>query len=178
MPKAAMRSITAFCFIATIITAILYRCFDREIYLTLAITFGTITYHLGIRLLVGLLYKTIMGNQADYTKKWYQVRPYEKKLYQSLKVKTWKNKIPTYNPESFSIKNHSWHEIAQVMCQAELVHETNMLLSFLPLITAKWFGSFFVFLITSICGSIFDLLFVIVQRYNRARIIRIALKKR
>lgn len=171
MPKAIMRSITAFCFAAAIIINRLYFYFDREIYLALGITFGTTAYHFGMRLLVGLLYDTIMKNQADYTRKWYQVHSYEEKLYHFLNVKKWKSKIPAYHPEYFSIKRHSWHEIAQAMCQAELVHETNMLFSFLPLIAAKWFGSFYVFLITSICGAIVDLPFVIVQRYNRMRII-------
>lgn len=178
MPKATMGLITAFCFVATITAGILYNCSDKDIYLTLAITFGTIMYHLGIRLLVGLLYNVGMKNQADYTRKWYQVHSWENKLYKFLKVKTWKDKMPTYNPEFFSTKKHTWDEIAQAMCQSELVHETNMILSFLPLIAAKWFGSFYVFLITSICGSVFDLLFVIMQRYNRTRIIRIASRKR
>lgn len=53
-----------------------------------------------------------------------------------------------------------------------------MILSFVPLIAVRWFGSFYVFLITSIGGAMFDLVFVIIQRYNRARIIKIALKKR
>lgn len=178
MPKVVMRSVTTFCFVATIIIIILYRCYDRDIYLTLAITFGTTAYHLGMRLWVGLLYNVIMKNRADYTKKWFHVRSWEKKLYRLLKVKTWKSKMPTYYPETFSIKNHTWHEIAQAMCQSELVHETNMALSFLPLIAVKWFGSFYVFLITSIFSSIFDLVFVIMQRYNRTRVIGIALKKR
>lgn len=86
--------------------------------------------------------------------------------------------MPAYNPETFSPKNHTWDEIAQAMCQSELVHETNMVLSFVPLIAARWFGSFYVFLLTSICGCIFDLVFVIMQRYNRARIIKIFSKKR
>ncbi len=119
-----------------------------------------------------------MKNRADYTKKWYQIYPWENKLYQFLRVKAWKNKMPTYNPESFSYKKHSWNEIAQAMCQSELVHETNIILSFIPLIVSKWFGSFYIFLITSVCSAIFDLLFVIMQRYNRVRVIKIALRKR
>lgn len=68
MAKAGMRRITAFSFVAAVITGILCCYFDRDIYLTLAITFGTIFYHLGIRLLVGGLYNVIMKNRADYTK--------------------------------------------------------------------------------------------------------------
>lgn len=178
MAKAGMRRITVFCFAATVITGVLCHCFDRDIYLTLAITFGTTAYHLGMRLSVGWLYNMIMKNRADYTKKWFQIYSWENRLYQLLKVKKWKNKLPAYNPELFSIKEHTWHEIAQAMCQAELVHETNMALSFLPLIAVRWFGAFPVFLITSVCGALFDFVFVIMQRYNRTRVVRMALKER
>lgn len=173
-----MKLITAFSFVATIITTILFHWYDMDLFLTLAITFGTTAYHLGIRLLVGLLFNLIMKNQADYTKKWYQIHPWENKLYQRLKVKTWKSKMPTFDPEIFSSQKHTWDEIAQAMCQSELVHETNIILSFIPLAASLCFGSFYVFLITSICGALFDLLFVIMQRYNRPRIIRIALRQR
>lgn len=178
MPKTTMRLITVFCFAATAITTVLYRCLDGDIYLTLAITFGTTAYHFGMRLLVGLLYNVVMNNRADYTKKWYQIRSWEQKVYQFLKVKTWKDKMPAYNPDMFSIQNHTWDEIAQAMCQAELVHETNIVLSFLPMIAVKWFGSFGVFLITSVCGAVFDLVFVVIQRYNRTRIVKFALRGR
>lgn len=177
MPK-VIKLTTAFCFAAAFLTAILFQYFHRGIYLTLAITFGTTAYHFGIRLLVGLLYNVRMKNQADYTKKWYQIHSWESKLYQFLKVKSWKDRMPSYHPESFSIKYHTWDEIAQAMCQSELVHETNMVLSFLPLAASRWFGAFSVFLITSVCGAVFDLLFVIMQRYNRARIMKIALREK
>ncbi len=177
MPK-AMNLITILSFMAAVITSILFYCFDKDICLTLAITFGTTFYHLGIRLFVGMLYNIGMKNRADYTKKWYQIHPWENKLYHFLNVKAWKDKMPTYHPETFSYKKHTWDEIAQAMCQSELVHETNIILSFVPLTASVWFGSFYVFLITSVCGAVFDLLFVIMQRYNRARVIKIALKKR
>lgn len=178
MAKTGMKRITVFCFAAAVITSILYHCFDREICLTLAIVFGTTAYHLGMRLSVGQLYNVIMKNRADYTKKWFQIHSWENRLYRVLRVKKWKDKMPAYNPELFSVKEHTWHEIAQAMCQAELVHETNMALSFLPLIAVRWFGAFYVFLITSVCGALFDSLFVIMQRYNRTRVVRIALKER
>lgn len=177
MPK-VMKRITIISFVLMLITAGLFHCFGNDIYLTLAITCGTITYHLGMRLLVGLLYNFGMRNRADYTKKWYQVHSWENKLYQFLHVKAWKDKMPTYNPEWYSIKKHTWNEIAQVMCQAELVHETNMILSFLPLIAVKWFGAFAVFFITSAGSALLDCVFVIMQRYNRARIVKLALREK
>ena len=174
MPK-VMNFTTAFCFIMTIFTTILYRRSNRGICITLAVTFAATTYHLGMRLLVGLLYNIGMKNRANYTKKWYQIHPWESRLYQFLKVKKWKGKMPAYSPDTFSNKKHTWDEIAQAMCQSELVHETNIVLSFAPLVASVRFGAFPVFLITSICSAAFDLLFVIMQRYNRPRIVKMIL---
>ena len=50
-----------------------------------AITFGTIAYHLVIRLLVGTLVDCILHNQVDYNKKWFHVHPIEMKIYNKLK---------------------------------------------------------------------------------------------
>lgn len=100
-----------------------------------------------------------------------------KEIIPAAESKLWKDKMPTYNREAFSRTDHTWQEIAQAMCQSELVHETNMILSFLPLAAVKWFGSFYVFLVTSIGGAVFDLAFVMIQRYNRPRVMRIAAKQ-
>ncbi len=156
----------------------LYRLRGHGLFLTLSITFGTVFYHLGVRLLVGEIFQRTMNNRADYTKKWFQVRPWENSLYQKLGVKSWKNKMPTFYPEEFSPERHTWDEIAQAMCQSELVHETNVLLSFPPVIAARWFGALPVFAVTSVLAAAFDLMLVMMQRYNRPRAIRIALKQR
>lgn len=68
MPK-MMKSITILSLAIMIVKSILFHCFNNDIFLTLAITFGTIFYHLGIRLLIGFIYNVRMKNQADYTKK-------------------------------------------------------------------------------------------------------------
>ena len=146
--------------------------------LPLAITFGTTAYHLGARLLVGHAFDHWMGNRADLNRRWYQPRPWEEKLYRVLRVKSWKDRMPTFYPDEFSPEKHSWEEIAQVMCQSELVHETNILMSFLPLLAAIPFGAFWVFLVTSLAGAIFDLSLAILQRYNRPRVVRLARRQR
>ena len=63
------------------------------------------------------------------------------------------------------------------MCQAELVHETNILMSVLPLLAARWVGAFPAFLVTSVLGALFDLLLAVIQRYNRPRILRLAARQ-
>lgn len=172
MPK-AMKTTAAASLAAALLSGVLFCCFARDIWLTLAVTFGTIAYHFIMRLLVGWIFNLVMKNRADYARKWYRIRPWEQKLYRFLRVKKWKNRLPTYAPESFSSQKHTWEEIARTMCQAELVHEVNALLSFAPLAASIWFGSFAVFLITSLAGAVFDLLFAVVQRYNRDRVVKL-----
>lgn len=146
--------------------------------LSCAITFGTFFYHFAMRLLVGHALDRIMGNKANFQKEWYQLRPFEVRLYRLLRVKKWKGKMPTYDPSCFDPKKHSWDEIAQAMCQAEIVHEVIIVLSFLPLLAVISFGSLGVFLATSILAALFDLCFVIMQRFNRPRIIKLIAKER
>ena len=86
--------------------------------------------------------------------------------------------MPTFHPDTFSPREHTWDQIAQAMCQSELVHETNIVMSFLPLLAARWVGAFLVFLVTSLLGAGFDLLLVMMQRYNRPRILRLAARQK
>jgi len=172
-----MNTATALSLAAAVVSGLLYRSWGHGVFLTLAITFGTIFYHLGIRVAVGALFQILMSNRADYSKRWYQLRPWEDRLYQKLGVKSWKKKMPTYYPMQFSPKLHTWDEIAQAMCQSELVHEVNVVISFFPIAASRWFGSLPVFVVTSVLAAAFDLMFVMMQRYNRPRVIKIALKK-
>ncbi|MBO4355499.1 MAG: hypothetical protein J5850_01430 [Clostridia bacterium] len=80
--------------------------------------------------------------------------------------------MPAFQPALFDTKIHSWSEIAQAMCQAEVVHEIIVVLSFVPILFSIWVGALPVFLITSILSAGMDLMFVILQRYNRSRVIK------
>lgn len=157
----------------TILFIVIYRLTDADILLTFAITFGTIAYHFCMRLLVGLVINAVMKNRADYTKPRFRVGKAEAALYKRLGVKSWKAYMPTYDNSFFDLKLHSADEVAQAMCQAEIVHETIIVLSFLPIVASIWFGALPVFVITSVISATLDGVFVIIQRYNRPRIIRL-----
>lgn len=166
-------TITILSVICTVVCFFLYNILDHKVILAVAITFGTVAYHFLMRLGVGFIYNKAMNNRADYTKRWYRCRDWEKKLYERLDVKHWKGTMPTYNASLFDHTKHSWDEIAQASCQAELVHETIMLLSFVPIIFSIWFDAVVIFIITSVIAALFDMTFVIIQRYNRPRFIRL-----
>lgn len=171
-----MKIIALMAALTTITFALLYKFTDRDILLTFAITFGTIAYHFIIRLIIGTVINLVMKNKADYTKKWYHVEETEMRFYKKIGVKKWKNKMPTYNNDFFDTNKHSWDEIVGAMCQSELVHEIIIVFSFLPIIATIWFGAFWVFMITSVCAAIFDLMFVFMQRFNRSRILKMKTK--
>ena len=176
--KKIIANITIISFVFTLLFAALYSHTENGIILSLAITMGTTLYHFAMRLAVGFFYDKLMNNKADLSKWWYQPKKIEKQIYNMLKVRNWKGILPSYEPELFDIQKHTWNEIAQAMCQAELVHETIILLSFVPILFAKLFGALPVFLITSLLAAAFDMIFVIMQRYNRPRVIKLAMRER
>ena len=131
-----------------------------------------------MRLLVGFCYNSALHNKVNYKHPWFRQRSLEPAFYERLRVKSWKSRMPTYDQDRFDPRKHTWEEIAQAMCQSELVHETIAVFSFLPLVASVWFGSFPVFLITSLCSAAFDLIFVIMQRYNRPVVLRLVERQR
>ncbi len=168
-----MKIITLLCVFITIFCTIFYQAEKSQLFFTLIITFGTISYHLLMRLFIGFIINLLLNNHVNYQTSWFHVSELEQKLYKKLKVKKWKGKIVSYDPDCFDNKIHSWHEIAQAMCQAELIHEIIILLSFVPIFASIPFGALSVFIITSVLSACFDAMFVIVQRYNRPRIIKL-----
>ena len=172
-----MAGITTGTFIAAAVLAVLFRFCRSDVILSLAVTAGTTCYHFAMRLLTGLAYDVFMKNRADYRKARYSLKPWEPALYRKLRVRYWKGKLPTYDPELFDTEKRTLDEIAQATCQAELVHETIAVLSFLPIAAGIWLGNTGVFVITSVLAAGIDLLFVIVQRYNRPRIIQLIERK-
>lgn len=164
--------------LATAAFLVLYQLKPVDLLLSLAITAGTVCYHFWMRLTVGGMYDRLLHNRVDYRKKWFQVGKTEQKLYRFLKVKKWKKFLPTYTPDVFDIRKHSWNEIAEATCQSELVHETIVVFSFVPILFSPWLGAPLVFVLTSIASALFDLTFVMIQRFNRPRILKMIAGKR
>lgn len=175
--KKNMVMITLISLIGVSVSGAIYYFTRSSVFFSIAITFGTMFYHLAMRLAVGQLIDAKYHNRMDYTKKWFAERSFERELYRLIRVKKWKKWLPTYNPQDFDLKCHSMEELVQTTCQAEVVHEVNMVLTFVPVMFSAWFGSLGVFLITSCAAFLFDGIFVIMQRYNRPRLIRL-MKKR
>ena len=174
--KKNMILMTLISLIILLASGVIYHFTKNPVIFSVAITFGTIFYHLCVRLAVGSAVDARYHNRMDYTKRWFAEKAFEQKLYKTIRVKKWKKRLPTFNPQDFDLKSRSATEIIQVTCQAEVVHEVNMVLSFVPVVFSVWFGSLGVFLLTSIAAFCFDSIFVIIQRYNRPRLMRLIRK--
>lgn len=164
--------------VLTIIFTLIYQYRSNAVILSIAITLGTTCYHFLMRLAVGYVVNGIFHNRFNYNRKWFQEKKFEKRLYEVLRVKRWKDKMPTFVPEMLDLKVHTWEEIAGAMCQAEVVHSIIVILSFVPISATLIWGAFWVFFMTSVLAAVVESLFVIMQRYNRPRIIRMIEKEK
>ena len=162
--------------ILTVIFVLIYRYNPNTVILSIAITFGTISYHFLMRFAVGYVINELYHNAFDYNKKWFQEKRFEKRLYEVLKVKKWKDKMPTFAPEMLDLRIHTWEELAGAMCQSEVIHSIIIVLCFIPILAALLWGAFWVFFITSVLSAGVESIFVIMQRYNRPRVIRMMKK--
>ncbi len=118
-----------------------------------------------------------MHNHADLSSPWFRQRDWEKKLYKLLRVKKWKGRVPAYRPDFFDLSRHTPDEVAQAMCQAEITHEIILPLSFLPIFAAIWVGALPAFVITSVISAAMELVFIVTQRFNRPRIIKMLARR-
>ena len=164
--------------VITVITSIIcFTLYYKNIYkekviLWTGITAFTIMYHFWVRIIMGNVSK-LFKNHMNYKQSFFRERKFEKKLYKMLKVKQWKGKALTYNPESFSLKNHSLEEIANTMCKSEIDHWINEFISLSTLLFAILWGELWIFAITALVAMIFDGQFIVIQRYNRPRVLKV-----
>ena len=177
-PAIFMYTVIVITVIVSIICFILYygNIYKNNIILWTGITAFTIMYHFWGRIILNNVSKLFKKN-INYKQWLFKERKLEKKLYKILRVKDWKGKALTYNPESFSLKEHSLEEIANTMAKSEVDHWINEAISLSTMLFSLILGKFWIFCLTAVAAMIFDSQFIIIQRYNRPRIVKILEKK-
>ena len=160
-------------FTGCLLFSIFYSSLQVPWLFTMSVICGITAYHMLIRFMSPVILQCIFHRQYNCRAWWFQQRKWEPEVYRFLKVKRWKGKILSYDPSEFSLKIHSMEEIVNNMCHAEAVHELIMLLSFTTLFFSIPLGAFPAFLITTIIAASIDMVFVIIQRYNRPRVMRL-----
>ena len=131
-------------------------------------------YHFIYRIIVGETISKIDTNiEINWDSMLMHEFKFEKKLYEILKVKQWKNYMITAKPYKFDIHNRSLTQILSSMLIAEKTHIICFFLSYLPLLLIIPFGAPLAFIITSFLASLIDLACVVIQRYNIPRVINL-----
>jgi len=129
-----------------------------------------IMYHLWMRIIMGNVTKLF---KIHHSQRWFKERAFEKSLYSFLCVKKWKDRALTYNPELFSLKSYSLEDVANTMAKAEADHWVNEIISLSAILFSLIWGKVWIFALTSFAAMIFDAQFIVIQRYNRPRILKI-----
>ena len=164
---------TIFLLIGFAISLLIFILTNDAVIEAVTITIGVILYHFAMRLAVGTVVNLIMKNKANHESVWFCEKPFESKLYRLIRVRKWKKHLPTYSPDTFDAAQKTVREIIGATCQAEVVHEIIMLLSLLPIALIPFLGAAAALIITSVVAMLIDSLFVILQRYNRPRLVRV-----
>lgn len=138
------------------------------------IVFLTIYYHLQMRLLMGNVTKLFKLNPESA---FFREKKFEKKLYKFLKVKKWKGKALTYNPELYDVKSRTPAEIAYATAKSETDHWINILIALSTAVFGIIWGNLWIFLVTVLPIALFDGQFIVIQRYNRPRLLRLVKRK-
>ena len=108
----------------------------------------------------------------------------EGRIYQRLKIRRWKDRVPDMSRimknmvrKKLPVGSPSSHMdlLVQETCVAELIHEILIVLGLFLLHIWPGIGGWLVYLLYVLLGN---LPFIIIQRYNRPRLIRLAAKTR
>lgn len=176
--KGKMIFITAFLAVGFAVILPVFILTESSLVETFLITFGVALYHFAMRLLVGTVVDLIMKNRADASNIWFREKRFEAGLYAFFRVRKWKKHLPTYSPDTFDTAGRTLEELIGATCQAEAVHEIIMVFSLLPICFIPLLGGAAAMIMTSVSGMLFDSLFVMIQRYNRPRLIRLLERQR
>lgn len=144
---------------------------ESHIILWAGIVSFMILYHFGLRILMGKVTKTW---NITYAHPFFKQRRFEKKLYKLLKVRKWKDKVLTFEPELYNFQNRTLEQLANTMAKSETDHWINEIISVISMFFAILWGCPTAFIISAIAAMIFDAQFIVVQRYNRPIVLRLA----
>jgi len=158
--------------VPAIVLCVLYAVFGLPVLKTLAVTFVVVAFNCDARILLGWLVPKIAPH-VNFERGCFRIKPFEKKIFEVLRVRSWKNHMPTYLPGAFNPFDRSLAEVRFNMLTAECVHMSCALVSYVPMFLIFVFGCPVVFIMTSVAGSLIDLMFVTVQRFNRSRLEKI-----
>lgn len=139
----------------------------------IGLVFGVVALHFIIMHMVAPCVFMVFRKRYNYKSFWFKPRKFEADLYRKLQVKKWKTKVLAYDNDEYSLSKNTLEEIIMNMCHAEVVHEAIIFAGYLPLLFGFLISEFWFLFITSFLFGCVHMIFVVIQRYNRPRIIKL-----
>ena len=168
------------CFFVVLIYGSIKGYSDRFIKIFVAIAF--VAFHGSIRMLVLRIMMMCRG-LINPMRPWHEVDKVEAEIFESLKIKKWKDIVPAWNRTHFSlslkdIKNvEKVEQVLRFNIGAEIIHYMNFALSMFGTLFCLFKGMqewWWIFaLVSLLLGMFADLPFAMIQRYNRYRLLPI-----
>ncbi len=172
-----MYSVMALTIIASAVCFYIYYSgiLSSDAVLWIGIVAFMILYHFGGRIFMGEVTKRFT---FDYNHPFFAQKGFEKRLYKMLNVRSWKDKVLTFDPASYDFKNRTLDQLAHTMCKSETDHWINEIISVVSIFFGFIWGCFPAFYITAFLAMLFDAQFIVVQRYNRPIVLRLIQKRK
>lgn len=173
-PAIFMYSVIAICLVISSICFGFYYTgnTDSLIVFWIGMVTFTIMYHFWVRIIMGNVLK-LFKKHITYKQYFFKEKKFEKKFYDLIKVKSWKDKVLTYAPQEFDLKENSLETVANNMAKAELDHWINSLISISTISFGFISNVFWPFIVSAIFAMAFETQFIVLQRYNRPRVVKI-----
>jgi hypothetical protein len=170
-------------YVSGILTGLLLLLFlvtgKRIIYL-FSLASGWIFYHTFIRLESGDVLNMLRPS-FDYGSRLFRERENETKIYEKMGIRKWKKYLPTYVPGSFDISKRPIRAVIYESCKSETDHIINLVFNFgsvsFCLLTRDPAGNFWFFFLTAVAGGFIETVFIIEQRYNRPRLVKLMIRR-
>ena len=164
--------------VLTLLLMLVYFDTDLVLWKVITVISGTLCYYVGIRWGILALVDYGPDDWFDWRRRMYTPLRFEKSLYDTLRVGDWKDYVPVLRPSLYSPNEHSWDDIILTMCQTELAHMLGAASCLIPMILGPiLFKGFWAFFLTGLLAILAELCFIIVQRYNRPRVIAMLRKR-
>ncbi len=174
--KKLFYAVTAATLLLTACFFVLYAVLESSIWLTLGVTAGTTCWHFAMRLAVGFAVERFVRFEGAERRFWFREHAWEAKLYRWLRVRRWARRVPTFRPEQFDVQRLSVAQLIEQTCRSELVHEIIVPAGYLSLFFCLFFedpvSEMLPFLLTAFFAGVYELQFILLQRYNRPRLLR------
>lgn len=141
----------------------------------------------GVADIIVRLPEDFQNKAFDFRRKFYHVSEREMRFYRKIGIKSWKGKLPQHNTD-FD-KSHLpdvvdvpyLKKYIFITCRAEIIHYAIAILGFLSVLFCLWEERLFfwrrVYTLIAAVIALGHTPFILVQRYNRYRLVRLLRRK-